>query len=88
MSYQLYIPQTDKYKTHFTLMCSKRKPKDFYIVRPAKVGSGAMPVVTVTPTEGKVTRAKADIEREKEEHISEVLLSFSFYKQTPKEEQL
>ena len=53
-------------------MASKRRHKDFYIVRPAKTGGGEIPVITVTPTQGDVARAKADVSREREEHIREV----------------
>lgn len=73
MSYEAYLPQTDNFKSHFSLVGSKRKPKDFYIVRSPKVGHGDLPVVTVTPTQGDVARAKADIQREREEHINEVI---------------
>lgn len=75
MSYVLYLPQNDAFKTHFALS-SKRKNKDFYIVRPQS-GSGNLPVVTVTPTQGDVARAKADIDRDREEHINEVYPALS-----------
>ena len=67
-----YIPNNDQYKTHFNNMAMKRRHKDFYIVRPARTGGGEIPVITVTPTQGDVARAKADVSRERQEHINEV----------------
>ena len=69
MSYVAYMPNNDRYKTHFTSMASRRH-KDFYIVRPAKTGNGEVPVITIAPTQSDVARAKADVNREREEHIS------------------
>ena len=73
MSYVAYIPDHKKYKDHFEATATRKRPKDFYVVRPNKVGHGSVPVVTVTPTEGDVAKAKADIQRERDEYISDTL---------------
>ena len=73
MSYVAYIPHPDTYKNYFTVLGPKRKQKDFYVVRPAKTGNGDVPVVTVAPTQSDVARAQADIQRDREEHISQAM---------------
>ena len=70
MSYVAYVSHPDTYKHYFSVMGPKRRQKDFYVVRPAKTGSGDVPVITVAPTQSDVARAQADIQREREEHIS------------------
>lgn len=73
MSYVAYIPDHQKYKDHFEATAARKRPKDFYVVRPSKVGHGALPVVTVTPTQGDVAKAQADIQRDRQEYISDTL---------------
>ena len=68
MSYVMYLPENDAFKAHFCVAANKRRHKDFYIVRPQS-GSGEIPVVTVTPQQGDVARARADIQRERERSI-------------------
>ena len=81
MSYVAYIPNNDQYKTHFTTAGIQRRHKDFYIVRPAKTGNGENSVITIAPTQSDVARAKADVQREREEHINEVFPAVSQYTQ-------
>ena len=73
MSYTAYIAHPDTYKDYFSTMGTKRKQKDFYVIRPAKTGHGDIPVVTVAPTQSDVARAHADVQRDRQEHMKEVM---------------
>ena len=83
MSYVVYLPKIDSYKDHFC--ATKGRYKDFYLVR-GKVGHGDIPVVTVTPTQADVMRAKADIEQERDEYKNDSNFNFahSSYKRSVK----
>ena len=67
----MYTPNVDMWKKHFEYMANgnAKRHKDFYIVRKAQTGSGASPLVMVSPVQADVERAKDDLKGNKEDNI-------------------
>lgn len=73
MPYVAYLPNTEKFKFHFSALGKSKPQKDFYIVRKSQSGNGISPIVTVSPTEQNVNRAKSEIDHEREANIREII---------------
>ena len=69
MAFTTYVSDINKWKYHFMNDKQFKTPKDVHIIGKPKSVSDNHSIKVVSPTEQDVTKAKADIKREKSQVI-------------------